>query len=263
MSTVSLHPTTLAMLEAQAALDDQVGDRDLRALGRGVDAQVDAAVLALGDALVSWVVAGGPDRDGPEPELNKLLASLWERRLHPNMARALKKHQGAQALSGLPPQIADELVTLPTESLVMLRRIQERIEQGGQIKALQRALGERAPAILTIELSGWDLRLVPNLPDHCLFLLQATAKRLPDVLLLHLWSWLGLTLQKCLRSPARPLRSHQQTEPSRFLCLIGPEGVVATLNIGLPGIDDQRMGFQQALYDLIAALLDAPPVETA
>lgn len=260
------HPTTLALLEAQAALEDVLQGRDLHTLQRGADPALDAAVMRGGEAAITWLLAGGPDRDAKDAELRKHLGKVWKQRHHPPTQRAMDRRRGAPALQGLPGELRAELSALPPTALAEIARIQERIEARGLVKALGRALEGIGPEMLDpmpVACGGWDLSTVPDVFNQLLDLTQAVAARLDLQVLVRPWSWLGLILQRLLTSPARPLRSQQSDAPVSLM-ILGPEGVTAHLNLFFPGVPEDRLiAVQRALYDLIAALLDAPPMESA
>ncbi len=261
------HPTTLALLEAQAALEDVLQGRDLRALPQGSDPTLDAAVLRAGEAAITWLLAGGPDRDAQDPDLRKHLGKVWTQREHPPTRRAMDRRRSAPALRGLPAELSAELAALPPEVLVEITRIQERIEARGLVQALGRAMEGIRPSELNpmpVAMGGWSWEgIALNPMQTILHLTQAVAARLDPEVLARPWAWLGLVLQRTLQRQERPLRS-QVSEPPVSLTVLGPGGVVAHLNIFFSSVPEDRLiAVQRALYELIAALLDAPPMESA
>lgn len=258
------HPTTLALLEAQAALEDVLQGRDLRAHVRGTEPRLDAAVMRGGEALITWLLAGGPDRDARDPDLRKHLGQAWKQRHHPPTRRGMDRRRGAPALADVPAPIRAELAGLPPEALAELARIQEHIAQRGLLHALAQTLQGIEPSMLNpmpVAFGGWDLDLHPRLLNDLLHLIQAVAASMDIQVLHHPWSWFGLAFRRLLRSQTRPLYSHQSEAPVS-LTILGAEGVVAHLNLFFPNLPEDRLiAVQRALYDLLAALLDAPPME--
>lgn len=263
---MNCHPTTIALLEAQLDLEEVLEGRNLKALPLGSDAKVDAAVMRAGEAAVTWLLAGGPDRDSQDRALNEHLGNLWKQRHEPPTRRAVERRRATSAFLGLPPEVQEGLAAFPPATLVELVRIQERIEQQGQLQALTLALKDIRPSMLDpmpVAFVGWDLSGTPTLLNVLQNLVQSVAGGLDPQVLLRLWSWLGFILQRALQAPACPVRA-QQTEDPVSLMLVGTEGVVARLNVLFPGLPEDRLiPVQRAIYDLIAALMDAPLMESA